>query len=58
MDDDAADEFCEIDDLRVPQALREHAERFRTPVRYVGIYGPDVVLFAGDGEVVDICAIA
>ncbi len=50
MDDD---EVLDIDDPRVPVEIREHAARFRTPVRFVGLDGVDFYLFAEDGELVD-----
>ncbi|TXH04550.1 MAG: hypothetical protein E6R07_07750 [Nevskiaceae bacterium] len=46
-----------LDDPRVPEAIRRHAARFKTPVRYVVVSGPDYVLIAEDGEVVDFCAL-
>lgn len=51
------DVFCSIDDPLVPEVIREHAARFKTPVCFVGFYGPDIVLFAEDGELIDICAL-
>ncbi|GHT96083.1 hypothetical protein AGMMS49545_20220 [Betaproteobacteria bacterium] len=50
------EELIPIEDPRVPLELREHAARFRTPVRYITFCGADIVLFAADGEVIDICA--
>lgn len=51
------DAMFDIHDLRVPEVLRDHAARFRTPVRWVVVLGADILLLAADGEVVDICAL-
>lgn len=48
--------IMDIDDPRVPEALREHAGKFKTTVRFVIFSGQDIVLSAEDGEVIDICA--
>ena len=50
------EELIPIEDPRIPLELREHAARFRTPVRYVIFCGADIVLCAEDGEVIDICS--
>lgn len=45
----------QIDDPRVPQAIRDHARRFRNPAKYVEEPGNgEYVLFADDGEVLDL----
>lgn len=49
------DELMLIDDPRIPEEIREHAARFETPVTYAAWGGTDWVLFAEDGEVIDIC---
>jgi hypothetical protein len=56
-EEDETDEIMDIDDPRVPEVIREHAARFKTPVRFVTFCGPDIVLSAEDGEVIDICAL-
>ena len=52
-----ADELMLIDDPRIPEEIREQAARFSTPVAYAAWAGADWVLFAEDGEVVDICSL-
>jgi hypothetical protein len=51
------EQVFEIDDMRVPEAIREHASRFHVPIRYVVACGPDIALCDEDGEVVDICSL-
>lgn len=57
MTTEEADELMLIDDPRIPGVIRDHAARFTTPVAYAAWAGADWVLFAEDGEVVDICAL-
>lgn len=49
------EEVMDIEDARIPEAIRAHARRFCTHVRYV-VYlgGGEYVLSAEDGEVVDL----
>ena len=54
MNDDE-EEIMNIDDPRVPDAIREHGRRFRKPARFVVDVGNnEYVLSSEDGEVLDI----
>lgn len=56
---DAEDEeMMDIDDPRVPEAVRLHGRRFRKPGRYVVDLGNgEYVLGAEDGELLDLLII-
>lgn len=51
---DQADDLMFIEDPRVPETIRERAQRFETPVAYAAWGGSGWVLFAQDGRAVDI----
>ncbi len=51
------EEWLDLHDPRVPDAVRRHAACFRDPARYVVFCGPDILLLNEDGEVIDICAL-
>ncbi|QIL44136.1 hypothetical protein G7045_07565 [Acidovorax sp. HDW3] len=54
MNDDE-EEIMNIDDPRVPDAIRAHGRRFRKPARFVVDVGNnEYVLSSEDGEVLDI----
>lgn len=55
--DEHDDSLWDLRDPRVPEAIRRHAARFRTVVRYVAVDGADFILLGEDGEVVDICSL-
>ncbi|MDR1351052.1 MAG: hypothetical protein LBJ59_09835 [Zoogloeaceae bacterium] len=57
MNDEEDEALILIEDTCIPLELREHAARFKTIVRYAGFYGANIVLFAEDGEVIDICSL-
>lgn len=45
-----------VEDPRVPQVVRDHGARFRHPARYVIAVEPGTyLLYAGDGELLDLC---
>lgn len=47
-----------IDDPEVPEVIRRHGARFRTPARYAIALGHgEYLLYGGDGELLDICAL-
>ena len=49
------EEIVDINDPRVPDAIREHGCRFRKPARFVVDVGNnEFVLFSEDGELLDI----
>ncbi len=53
--DEAGDELIPPGDPRIPEAIREHALRFRAPVVYIVDLGHgDYALLGKDGEVVDV----
>ena len=56
---DAEDEeVMDIDDPRVPEAVRQHGLRFRNPARYVVDLGNgEYILGAEDGELLDLLII-
>ena len=54
MDADESDELLDIDDLCVPDIVRQHGLRFRKPARFViDLGGGEYLLFAQDGELLD-----
>lgn len=47
-----------IDDPEVPEIIQRHGARFRNPARYVIDVGDGgYLLYDGDGELLDICAL-
>lgn len=47
-----------IDDAEVPESIRRHGARFRNPACYVIDLGHgEYLLYGGDGELLDICAL-
>lgn len=49
------EEVLDINDLRVPEAIRAHSQRFCNPARFVADLGHgEYVLFAKDGELLDL----
>lgn len=58
METDKDDALMDIDDPRVPHVVRDHGRRFRKPAKYVEDHGfGEYVLFAADGEVLDLIAL-
>lgn len=55
MDDE--DRLLMIEDPLLPEAIRVHAARFKKPVRFVLPVDGDFVLFAEDGELMDIVSL-
>ena len=50
------EELVDIEDPGLPDALREHAMRFRNPGKVVIVVGDgEYVLYAADGELLDLC---
>lgn len=55
FDWDGDEDIVDIDNARIPQAVRTHGARFRNPARFVADLGNDeYVLFAEDGELLDL----
>lgn len=55
MKEDDEEEIMDINDPRVPEAVREHGKRFRKPARFVVDVGNnEFVLSTDDGELLDI----
>lgn len=55
FDWDGDEDIVDIDNARIPQAVRMHGARFRNPARFVADLGNDeYVLFAEDGELLDL----
>lgn len=49
------DEVMDIDDPRVPDAVRSHGMRFEKPARFVAdLDNGELVLYAADGELLDL----
>jgi hypothetical protein len=49
------EEVFEIGNPTIPEAIREHGNRFHKPARYViATRGGDYFLYANDGEFLDI----
>ena len=49
------EEIMDIDDARVPEAIRAHGGNFRRPARFVVDLGNDeYMLLDADGEVLDL----
>ncbi len=47
-----------IDDAEVLEVIRRHGARFRNPARYVIALGHgEYLLYAGDGELLDMCVL-
>ncbi|HEX5314019.1 MAG TPA: hypothetical protein VFX38_03800 [Gammaproteobacteria bacterium] len=52
--DEDDEEILDVDDVAVPEIVRDHGRRFRKPVKYVVNLGNDeYLLFAEDGEWLD-----
>jgi hypothetical protein len=52
------EDLVDIDDPALPDALREHARRFDKPGKVVIVVGDgEYVLYAADGELLDLCCI-
>lgn len=50
------DALVDIEDLSLPDALREHAGRFKNHGKVVIVVGDgEYVLYAADGELLDLC---
>jgi len=50
------EEVLDIDDPRIPQAIRDFGAAFRNPARYVIDLGHDeYALYGADGELLDLC---
>lgn len=56
QNEEEGEDVYSIDDPNLPDEIRQHAMQFRTAVRFVGFFGPDIVLLAEDGDVIDICS--
>lgn len=55
MIDNDDEVVMDIDDLRVPEVVRDHGLRFRKPARFVTDLGNgEYVLSAADGELLDL----
>lgn len=48
------EELININDRRVPKAVRDHGKRFKNPARYVIDVGDGYILYAEDGELLDL----
>jgi len=50
------EELLDIDDPQLPEALRDHAKRFKNPGKVVIVIGDgEYLLYAADGEWLDLC---
>ncbi|WP_449371596.1 hypothetical protein [Thiomonas sp.] len=50
------EEVLDIDDPRIPDAIRDFGAGFRNPARYVIDLGHgEYVLYGADGELLDLC---
>jgi hypothetical protein len=57
-EDWVGEDLVDIDDPALPDALREHARRFDNPGKVVIVVGDgEYVLYAADGELLDLCCI-
>lgn len=55
FDRDGDEDIIDIDDARIPQAVRTHGAQFRNPARFVvDMENGEYVLFAEDGALLDL----